>query len=158
LFLLAAGALLAACGTSPAPAPEAPPPPPAPPAACLLDTAAMATATGVTWTPEERTASDTRCVYDPAGAAATEFVTVEIAQSTDPDPAKQLDTIAALCDAGSRAPVGEAGFVCRYEGGTVYAAAVRDDRLVTVAASAIPQGTTAARMVLAFTQQLTTPR
>ena len=63
LFLLAAGALLAACGTSPAPAPEAPPPPPAPPAACLLDAAAMATATGVTWTPEESTASDTRCTW-----------------------------------------------------------------------------------------------
>lgn len=114
----------------------------------------MATATGIAWTPDASTASDTRCVYDAAGAANTEFVTVEITQTGQPDPAKELDTVAALCDSGSRAPVGEAGFVCRYQAGSVYAAAVHDDRLVTIAASAVPQGTTGARLVVALTQQL----
>ena len=51
-------------------------------------------------------------------------------------------------------PAGAAGFVCRFQGGAVYAAAVRDAQLVTLAASAVPPGTSAARLVVAFDQQL----
>jgi hypothetical protein len=65
-----------------------------------------------------------------------------------------LGTVAELCEDGSRAPVGTAGFVCRYQGGNVFAAVVHDGRLVTVSASAVPAGTTAAQLVVAFDQQV----
>jgi hypothetical protein len=137
-----------------APVPVAPRPPPPPPAACLLDTAALAVATGLTWTPDASTASDSRCVYDLPGAQrpaeGPAFLSVEVTQ----DPATALDTVAELCDDGSRAPVGAAGFVCRYQGGNVFAALVRDGRLVTISASAVPAGTTAAQLVVAFDQQV----
>jgi hypothetical protein len=165
--------------TAPPPAPPAAPPP----AACLLDTAALAAATGLTWTPNGSTASDTRCVYDPAGTPRPSegpvFVTVDVAPAADRDPGAALDTVAALCEDGSRAPVGgpdspggdaddasdggtangepadaPAGFVCRFQGGNVFAAVARDGRLVTLAASAVPPGTTAARLVMAFDQQV----
>ena len=160
--------LLAACTADPArpdPAVQAPPPPP--PAACLLDTGALATATGLTWTPDQTTATDTRCVYDPrstsraeqqagSGFPANEFLAVDIAPATAPDVASQLDTVAAVCDGGSRAPVDQAGsgFVCRFEGGSVFAAIVHGGQLVTVGASAVPEGTSAAQLVLGLSQQL----
>ncbi|OZM78246.1 hypothetical protein [Pseudonocardia sp. MH-G8] len=151
----AAAGLAGACSPAAAPAPPAPPPPPPPPpAACLLDTAALAEATGLGWAPDPSTASDTRCVYDPSAAPGAEpaFVTVEVAPAADPDSA--LDTVTALCEDGSEVAAGDAGVVCRFQGGSVFAAAVRDGRLVTVAASAVPEGTTAARLVVAFDQQV----
>jgi hypothetical protein len=160
---LGAVALLAGCsvGSGPAePEPAVSPPPPAPPAACVLDTAALGAATGLTWTPDETTASDTRCVYDPAGAPSTPdgpaFVAVDIAPAGGPDAASTLDTVAGLCDPNSRADVtaADGGFVCRFQGGSVFAAAVRNEQVVTVAASAVPPGTTAARIVTAFNEQL----
>jgi hypothetical protein len=72
------------------------------------------------------------------------------------DPPTALDTVAELCEDGSRAPVGAAGFVCRYQGGNVFAALVHDGRLVTVASSAVPAGTTPAQLVVAFDQQVAT--
>ena len=127
----------------------------------------------MTWTPDRTTASDTRCVYDPARdpAAATggaDFVAVDVAPSgtDDPagpsgtdDPAGELDTLAQVCDDGSRAAAGPgdagvAGFVCRFRSGSVFAAAARGGQVVTVAASAVPSGTTAAQLVVAFTEQL----
>jgi hypothetical protein len=152
-------ALSAACSSESGPAPTPIPPPP-PPAACLLDTGALTTATGISWTPNAATASDTRCVYDPVRSPAPAadgpaFVAVDVAAAPGADPAGTLDTVGALCTTGSRAPVAEGqGFVCRFQGDSVFAATVRGDRLVTVAASAIPPGTTAAQLVLAFDQQL----
>jgi len=147
-------ATLGGCSAPDAAEPPAPPPPPPPPAACLLDTAALEAATGLAWTPDATTASDTRCVYDPAGAprpdAGPAFVSVDVTDEAPP----ALDTVAELCEDGSRAPVGEVGFVCRYQGGNVFAALVRDGRVVTVAASAVPEGTTAAQLVMAFDQQV----
>ncbi|MFC4946473.1 hypothetical protein [Pseudonocardia sp. GCM10023141] len=143
---------------------------PAPPAACMLDTAALAVTTGVAWTADPSTASDTRCVYDPAAAPAPtvaaspaggsgvlpgpDFVAVDVTRFTG-DPAAELDTIAEVCETGSRAPgPGNDGFVCRLAGGSVYAGVVRDNRAVTVSASAVPAGTTAARLVVGIGQQL----
>jgi hypothetical protein len=148
--VLAVGGCTAANDT-PAPAPQAPPPPP--PAACLLDGATLAATTGLTWTPDQTTATDTRCVYDPAAAAG--FLAVELAPATD-DAATQLDTIAQLCVAGSRADVeaADGGFVCRFDGANVYAAMVRGDRLVTISSSAVPVGTTGAKLAVAFAEQL----
>jgi hypothetical protein len=147
-------AALGACSAADAPAPPAPPPPPPPPAACLLDTGALATATGLSWTPDASTASDTRCVYDPSGtprpAEGPAFLAVEVTQ----EPSATLDTVAELCEDGSRAPAGAAGFVCRYQGGNVFAAVVHEDRLVTLAASAVPAGATAAQLVVALDQQV----
>jgi hypothetical protein len=144
---------LGGCSTAEAPAPaEPPPPPPPPPAACLLDTTALAAATGLSWAPDATTASDTRCVYDPSGvqrpADGPAFLSVDVAAAT------ALDTVAELCEKGSRAPVGTAGFVCRYQGGNVFAAVTHEGRLVTLAASAVPAGTTAAQLVVAFDQQV----
>ncbi len=162
----------------PAAAPEPPPPaaPPPPPAACLLDPGRLAAVTGLAWAPDQSTASDTRCVYDaggpvPAGptpsasasaapsAGATgspEFLTVEVAPSAADGTRTELATVSAACAAGSRAPVRAdgSGFVCRFRGGSVLAATVQADRLVTVSASAVPAGTTAERLVLALQQQL----
>ena len=147
-------AALGGCSTAEAPAPAVPPPPPPPPAACLLDTAALAAATGLSWTPDASTASDTRCVYDPSGAQppadGPAFLSVDVTDGL----ATALDTVAQLCEKGSRAPVGTAGFVCRYQGGNVFAALVRNGRLGTLSASAVPTGTTAAQLVVAFDQQV----
>lgn len=148
-------AALGGCSAAELPAPAAPPPPPPPPpAACLLDTAALGAATGLSWTPDASTASDTRCVYDPPDARrpaeGPAFVTVEVTH----DPPTALDTVAELCEDGSRAPVGTAGFVCRYQGGNVFAAVAHEGRLVTLSASAVPAGTTAAQLVVAFDQQV----
>jgi hypothetical protein len=147
-------AALGGCSTAAVPAPSAPPPPPPPPAACLLDTAALARATGLTWTPDASTASDTRCVYDPSGAQPSADGPAFVSVDVTPDPPTALDTVAQLCENGSRAPVGTSGFVCRYQGGNVFAALVHDGRLVTLAASAVPAGTTAAQLVVAFDQQV----
>jgi hypothetical protein len=150
-----AGAVTA-CSSGESPAPPPPPPPP-PPAACLLDTTSLGAATGLAWAPEAITASDTRCVYDPSGPRPPEgpaFVTVDVAPAAGADPAAALDTVAALCEDGSRAPVGDDGFVCRFQSDSVFAAVVSGERMVTLAASAVPPGTTAARLVMAFDQQL----
>jgi hypothetical protein len=158
---VAVGSVSACSGDVPAPAPPPPPPPPPPPAACLLDTAAFAAATGLAWAPDVSTASDTRCVYDPSGAPrppeGPAFLAVDVAPA--PDPAVALDTVAALCEDGSRAPAGgsagsAAGFVCRFQGGNVFAAVAHEGRLVTLAASAVPPGTTAAQLVVALDQQV----
>jgi hypothetical protein len=142
-------------------------PPPPPPAACLLDTDALTADTGLTWTADATTASDTRCVYDPSpaapasGAPATpqkgtsgEFVAVDIAAASDQPPAAQLDVLAQVCEQGTRAPTARNGFVCRFGGGSVFAGLVRGEQVITVAASAVPPGTTAAALVVAFSQQL----
>ena len=80
------------------------------------------------------------------------FLAVDV--TTDPDPVTALDTVAALCEEGSRAPAGTNGFVCRFQGGNVFAAVVHDGRLVTLATSAVPPGTTATQLVVAFDQQV----
>jgi len=137
------------------PAPQAQPP--APPAACLLDGSELAATTGVTWIPDQSAATDTRCVYDPAGDnGPAGFLAVDVSSSTD-DAATQLDTIGEICESGSRSDVDAAdgGFVCRFDGDGVYAALVQGGQVVTVATSAVPTGTTAARLAVAFTQQLT---
>jgi hypothetical protein len=156
--LLAAGLVLGGCSAvAPAPEPAPRAQPPAPPAACLLDGAALTATTGITWTPDQSTATDTRCVYDPAGSSGPAgFLTVEVSPSAD-DAATQLDTIAALCVSGSRADVDAAdgGFTCRYNGSDVYAAMVRADQLVTISSSAVPAGTTAAELALGLADQLT---
>jgi hypothetical protein len=164
--LLLAAAALAGCtaGTDPDTVARARPPAP-PAAACLLDTGALAATTGLSWLPDAGIATDTRCVYDPqagagAGAPASgdgpAFVTVEVAPARGGAADTELDTVAELCEPGSRAPVpaGDGGFVCRFQDGSVYAALVRDRQIVTVAASAVPPGTTAARLVVAFGEQL----
>lgn len=154
--LIVIAALLTACTSQPAePAPQAQPPPP--PAACRLDGAALAATTGLVWTPDQSTATDARCVYDPAGnPGPAGFLAVEVGSSGE-DAATQLDTIAQLCESGSRADVqaADGGFVCRFDGDGVYAALVRGGQVVTVATSAVPPGTTAARLAVALTQQLT---
>ncbi len=157
---LVLGGLLGGCSGAgpvpPDPAPQARPP--APPAACLLDGPALAATTGIGWTPDQSTATDTRCVYDPAGSSGPAgFLTVEITTATD-DAASQLDTIAAVCDRGSRTDVkaGDGGFVCRFDGPTTYAAVVRGTRVVTISTSAVPPGTTAARLSAAIAEQLRT--
>ncbi|MCO1658808.1 hypothetical protein [Pseudonocardia humida] len=185
LALGAVGCTTTAAGTGPtAGGPSAAPtPPPPPPAACLLDLEAMADTTGLTWTPDATTASDTRCVYDPGPGAPTaaapaasaadgadtgtgldraptpaparsgEFVAVDIAAADDRAVAAQLDVLAEVCDAGSRAPVGT-GFVCRLDGSSVYAGLVRGEDVITVAASAVPPGTTVAALTMAIGQQV----
>jgi hypothetical protein len=167
LPVLAAAALLAGCtgGSEPARPDALPPapPPPAPPAACVLDTAAFGATTGLTWTPDATTASDTRCVYDPSGAApggdagdGPAFVAVDVAPAGAAEPSATLDSVAGLCEDNSRSDVTPdgGGFVCRFQSGSVFGATVRGDRLVTLAASAVPLGTTAARLVTAFGEQL----
>ncbi len=150
-----ATALGGCTGATPsAPVPPPPPPAPPPPAACLLDTGALQAATGLSWTPDVSTASDTRCVYDPSGSQRAAEGPVFLSVDVTDGPPTALDTVAELCDDGSRAPVGTGGFVCRYQGGNVFAAAVRDGRLVTLSASAVPAGTTAAQLVVAFDQQV----
>jgi hypothetical protein len=167
----AAAAVLSGC-SAPDAAPVSPPvqaAPPAPPAACLLDPARLAADTGLTWTPDQTTASDTRCVYDPGGPVTpapsasptaapdpADFLAVEVAPAVADDAQTELDDVAGACAEGSRAPVQDDGngFVCRFRGGSVFAAAVRAGQLVTVSVSAVPAGTTTARLVLALQQQL----
>lgn len=151
LGTLAGAALLTACTGAPA-APDtapdiAPPAPPAPPAACLLDTDALRVATGVAWTADATTATDTRCVYDPD--TGTEFAVVDLA----PAPATPLAEVAAVCTDGTRAPAGD-GFACRLAGGGVFAATVRDGELTTLAAASVPAATTADRLAAALADQL----
>ncbi|MEJ3654914.1 hypothetical protein WEH80_35055 [Actinomycetes bacterium KLBMP 9759] len=172
-----AAAVVAGCTAGPGPSGTAPEPAPEPPAACLLDAGALSSATGVTWTPDEVAASDTRCVYDPAppppaAAAAApsaasptsaagddEFLAVSVAPFTG-EPAGELDAVAAVCDRDSRAPVAApgGGFVCRFHGGSVFGAAIRGSDLITVSTSAVPPGTTAAQLVFALSEQLATIR
>jgi hypothetical protein len=163
LPVVAAAALLTGCtGTSgPSGAAAPPSPPPAPPAACVLDTATLGAATGLTWTPDATTASDKRCVYDPSGGAGDSgdgpaFVAVDVAPAGSGSPDTTLDSVAGLCEDNSRSNLTTTGdgFVCRFQGGSVFGAAVRGDRLITLAASAVPVGTTAARLVTAFGEQL----
>ncbi len=87
-------------------------------------------------------------------------MTVDVAAMQGTDPAAELATVAELCAAGSRVEVaaGDGGFVCRFQGGSVFAAMVRRGQVVTLAASAVPPGTTAAQLVVAFDQQLTALR
>ena len=93
--------------------------PPDPPAACVLDTAALDNATKVTWTPDQSTASDTRCVYDAgpnaSGPAGPAFLTVSLFARTQADAAAERELLAQLCVEGSRVDVNKAdgGFVCR---------------------------------------------
>ncbi|WP_300019574.1 hypothetical protein [Pseudonocardia sp.] len=168
-------------GCTVAPAPEqaaAPAPEPVvPPAACVLDVAALAAATGLSWTADATTASDTRCVYDPDPDAGDGFVSVEVLPAAPagadqataapdvpapdvpaPDvPAPdvpRLETLAQACAAGSREPVGTDGFVCRFPGGGVFAARDRADTMLTVAAAEVPVGTTPERLTAAFGEQL----
>lgn len=156
-------AVLGGCTAAPpasapliAPTPE----PVVPPAACVLDLAAMATATGLTWTADETTASDTRCVYDPEPGSGTDFVAVEVLSSpptsSGPAPAA-LDTLALACAPDTRAPAGSDGFVCRFPGGGVFAARDRAGVVVTVAAAEVPAAITADQLAAAFTEQLTAP-
>jgi hypothetical protein len=168
--VLTFGALLAGCTAGPAtPAPgpvEAAPP--APPAACLLDTAAFATSTRLAWRPDATTASDTRCVYGPGEPPPTDpgapapaqrpdsFLAVEVTPVGASDTGTELDTVAAVCADGSRAPVAVDGFVCRFRGGSVFAALLRSGRLVTISVSAVPEGTDAAHPVVGLRQQLET--
>jgi len=122
----------------------------------VLDTDALAAATGLAWTPDASTASDTRCVYDPSGAPRPAEGPAFLSVDVTPDPQATIDAVAALCDRGSRAPAGTGGFVCRYQGGNVFAAVTHDGRLLTLSASAVPAGTTAAQLVVAFDQQVAT--
>lgn len=176
LFVVAVLTLVSACTAGPAAAPADPvaepghtvaPPsaaPVAPPAACLLDPAELAVTTGVSWTPDEVTASDVRCVYDPsiepgdpaARAASTDFLAVDLSPTSTGNPVRELDTLAELCDAGTRAAVTvvDGGFVCRFRGGNVFAAAVRGGQRVTVATSAVPRGTSTERLLAGLAEQL----
>jgi hypothetical protein len=135
--------------------------PPDPPAACVLDTAALANATHLTWTPDQATANDTRCVYDAGPNAATPagptFLTVSLFNRTQGDPAAERELLAQLCVQGSRVDVNDAdgGFVCRFNGDLVYGVLVRGDQVVQVAASAIPEATASATLATAITDQLT---
>ncbi len=144
--------LLAGCTAVPgSPAAVSEPEPPAPPAACLLDTAALAADSGVAWEPDLITATDTRCVYD-AGEA---FLAVDIAPGTD-----DLETPAQLCDATTRTDLPAGGLVCRFGDG-VFAAAVLQpgevadgDALLTIAAAQVPAGSDAPRLADALARQL----
>lgn len=151
--------LLAGCTADPAPTRQAAPPPP--PAACVLDGAALAATTGITWVPDQNTATDTRCVYDAAGpppvpGSTPAFLAVDIAPTGGGRPDAELDMIAQVCEEGSRAPVtaADGGFVCRTVGGGVYSALVRGGQVLTVAAATVPPGTTGAWLVVAVSRQL----
>lgn len=129
---------------SPAPGPAAAPEPPPPPAACLLDGPALAAATGVEWVPDLVAATDARCVYD-AGDA---FLAVDLGPGDD------VEGPAALCDAGSRTDLPAGGWACRFGDGVYGAAALADDRVITVAAAALPAGTDADRVRAALAAEL----
>jgi hypothetical protein len=136
--------------------------PPDPPAACVLDTAALDNATKVTWTPDQSTASDTRCVYDAgpkaSGPAGPAFLTVSVFARTQADAAAERELLAQLCSQGSRVDVNKAdgGFVCRFNGDLVYGALVRGDQVVQVACSAVPATVESATLATAIGDQLAT--
>ncbi len=150
-------AAVAGCGADP-PLPSAPLPDP--PAACVLNTTALTSATDVTWTPDQSTANDTRCVYDagpaPASPGGPAFLTVSLFPRTQADPAAERELLAQLCRKGSRVDVDAAdgGFVCRFDGDLVYGVLVRGDQVVQVAASAIPASTASATLASAISDQL----
>lgn len=151
LALVVLSACTSMSGTaSPAAQPVTSEPPP-PPAACLLDVAAFAAATGIDWRPDQVTASDTRCVYDP-GARGPAFLAVELSRSSRPD-LVTLDEVAQVCAEGSRSGEPPA-FVCRLADGGLYAAQAIDGQVVTISVSAVPERTTAANLVVALDQQL----
>jgi hypothetical protein len=89
-----------------------------------------------------------------AGTGSAEFVAVDVTAAPEEVPAAQLDVLAQVCESGTRTATTGSGFVCRLPGGSVFAALVSGDRVVTVAASDVPEGTTAAALVIAFGQQL----
>jgi hypothetical protein len=152
-----AAVALGACGADP-PLPQADPP--APPAACVLDTDALSSATDVKWTPDQSTASDTRCVYDAApqqnGASGPQFLTVSLFPRTQADSSAERELLAQLCVKGSRVDVDAAdgGFVCRFDGDLVFGALVRGDQVVQVSTSAIPATTASATLAGAISDQL----
>ncbi|WP_214370407.1 hypothetical protein [Pseudonocardia sp. H11422] len=131
--------------------------PPAPPAGCLLDVATFDADTGLAWAVDDATASDRRCIYNPAGTPGRDFVGVDVAPLTGGTAAVELDALGGVCDDGTRTPVaaGEGAFVCRFQGGSVFSAVVTGGRVVTVAVSGVPAGTTADRLAAAFSTQLT---
>ncbi len=146
------------CAADP-PLPSAPPPDP--PAACVLNTTELASATDVRWTPDQSTANDTRCVYDagpdPATPGGAAFLTVSLFPRTQADPAAERELLAQLCSPGSRIEVNAAdgGFVCRFDGDLVFGVLVRGDQVVQVASSAIPASTASATLAAAISDQLT---
>ncbi len=153
-----AAVVLGGCAADP-PLPNADPP--APPAACVLDTETLTSATDVKWTPDQTTASDTRCVYDaapaPAGTDSPQFLTVSLLPKTQADAAAERELLAQLCQRGSRVDVDAAdgGFICRFDGDLVYGVLVRGDQVVQVASSAIPAATASATLAAAISDQLT---
>jgi hypothetical protein len=150
--LLVAAALLVACSGRVEAPPVVPTPPP-PPAACLLDVDALGAATGLTWTPDAATAGDVRCVYDTRQGDPLAFLAVELAPPVSP---AGLEDVAAACTDGSRTTVaaGRAAFVCRLPAGSVLGAVAADDHLITVAASAVPAGTSAEKLTAALSAEL----
>jgi hypothetical protein len=175
--VLAAALLLVGCtatvdappdpGRPAAPSAPADPPPP-PPAACLLDLDALGAATGLAWTADAATASDTRCVYDhdrPADAGtpdtggpdagALDFVAVDVVPLGATTPDAELAALAGVCEgAPTDVAAGAGAFVCRFQGGSVFSALVDGGTVVTVSASGVPAGTTADLLAEAFAAQL----
>jgi hypothetical protein len=149
--------VLGGCAADP-PLPKADPP--APPAACVLDADALGSATDVKWTPDQSTASDTRCVYDavpqPEGAGGPQFLTVALFPRTQADASAERELLAQLCLKGSRVDVDAAdgGFVCRFDGDLVFGALVRGNEVVQVSTSAIPAATAGATLAGAISEQL----
>jgi hypothetical protein len=147
--------LVPACTATPVPAPHATPPPP--PAACLLDVTGLLKDTGVMWTPDAATASDARCVYDAGpGPNGPVFLAVTLAPPSQADPAAEIESVAQLCDRGSRVAldVDRGGLLCRFGGGQVLGAVARDDTTVLVTTSDTPTATTGAKLVVAVESQL----
>lgn len=153
-----AAVVLGGCAGDP-PLPNAEPP--APPAACVLDTETLTSATDVKWTPDQTTANDTRCIYDaapaPAGTDGPQFLTVSLFPKTQADAAAERELLAELCQKGSRVDVDAAdgGFICRFDGDLVYGVLVRGNQVVQVASSAIPAATASATLAAAISDQLT---
>lgn len=121
----------------------------------MLDEAALAALTGLEWTPDRTLASDTRCVYDPANAERTTFLAVELSEVGPEGPAAELRLVGQVCQTNRRSvPARDGGFVCRLRGGPVFGAAVAGDQMLTIAASAVPNGTTAQTLTDAVVAEL----